>query len=459
MHPPTRAELLAILEAGQLEERLDFARRMGNHRAHASLLRKAWLRTIGGDLPNADSDGRRPPLVPPPAWRGIPTTGALKTFALLIEFQDERHCNSAQAIGQALYGPPQPENPYDSWAAYYDRSSYHQLDLYDGVTLGWYQTAYPRRAVAPSDAGREALIKEALSYFHAQGHDFSQYDNDDDGVVDFFQVLWSGADTGWGTFWWPYEAEFKDESFSLDGVGFWHYAWMWDSRPQGAPFDPPTAIHETGHALGLPDYYDGDLAKGPRGGIGGLDPMDSTRFDHNCFSKWLLDWLTPTTIRRGAATISLGASGSSADCVLIWPGVNPKIMFREFFMVQNRQRVGNDAELPGEGLVIWHVDARLKNGDFACDNSTTEHKLLRLMEADGLEQIETGKEADGGDFYQSKMSFGAGTIPSSSSYTGRRSGVEIKDICRLGNAISASFAITKVGRATPPVEASADLEQ
>ena len=59
-------------------------------------------------------------------------------------------------------------------------------------------------------------------------------------------------------------------------------------------------------------------------------------------------------------------------------------------MVQNRTRPGNDADLPADGLLIWHVDARLtrSGSDFLYDNSYTAHKLLRLMEADGLEEIE-----------------------------------------------------------------------
>ncbi len=60
--------------------------------------------------------------------------------------------------------------------------------------------------------------------------------------------------------------------------------------------------------------------------------------------------------------------------------------FGEFFMIQNRYRTGNDTPYPSNGLLIWHVDARLdpSGTNFLYNNSYTEHKLLRLMEADGL---------------------------------------------------------------------------
>ncbi|HEY9505049.1 MAG TPA: M6 family metalloprotease domain-containing protein [Gemmatimonadales bacterium] len=439
MHPATPAELKSLAEAGELDARIAFAERIGNHRGHAVLLKSAWERTFGPRLgleavPEAD--------VPPPAWRGMPTTGVRKTFALLIEFQDDPHRNSPESIGRALFGRPGAGGTFESLAAYYERSSYRGLDLYGGATIGWYHAAYRRADVDQSPEGRVRLIEEALTHFHSLGHDFSQYDTNGDGIVDYFMVLWAGEDTKYGSFWWAYEFNFEDEGFALDGVGFGPYAWMWESRPVGSPFDVVTAIHETGHALGVPDLYDGDPERGPPGGVGGLDMMDHLlQYDHNCFSKWLLGWVTPMTVTQGEQRIALRPSSSSPDCVLIWPRVRPDAMFAEFFMVEHRARDGNDAELPGDGLVIWHIDARIRKGDFACDNSRSKHKLVRLMEADGREQIEKGQLADAGDFYQAGMSFGATTFPSSKGYRRARSGVTVRDITREPGWITATFAI------------------
>lgn len=465
MHPVSNDELLALADAGQLEKRIAFARRIGNHRADARLMEEAMERLFRAQLEEQGRSrnnrhpapgnnpqpapgnnpqpgpGNNPQPAPPPVWRGMPTTGARKTFALLIEFQDFRHHNTAKAIEQTLYGGQGPGAPYDSVAAYYDRASYHKLDLSGGTTLGWYLTPYARAAVKRSDAGRDRLVKEALQHFHAQGFDFSKYDTDHDGVVDFFYVLWAGKDEGWGDFWWPYQTVFDDWNFTLNGVRFWKYAWMWESRPAGDPFDAATAIHETGHALGLPDYYDYKPGQGPPGGIGGLDMMDNTKYDHNCFSKFMLDWLTPTIVTGGSRVVRLRPSGSSGDCVLMARGAGRPALFSEFFMVQNRERVSNDVGLPGEGLLVWHVDARLTRGNFAYNNSFTRHKLLRLMEADGLEEIQAGRPGDAGDFYQPGMLFGANTAPSSVGYGRRRSGIEVKDIQRQANGLSATFAV------------------
>jgi hypothetical protein len=282
------------------------------------------------------------------------------------------------------------------------------------------------------------LIKEALSYYDGQGHDFSQYDNDGDGSIDYLCVFWTGPRGEWSSFWWGYYTWFSDAAYRLDGKRLTSYSWQWElpNYPNGT-FSPSTIIHETGHALGVPDYYDYDDAIGPRGGVGNLDIMDSTG-DHNCFSKFMLDWIAPTVVSGG--TVTLRGSGLYPDALLFMPGAVPGQIYNEFFMVQNRLRSGNDTSLftGSDGLLVWHVDARLDTWayDFLYDNSYTDHKLLRLMEADGLEEIETfNASADAGDYYQPGMTFGPNTVPDSKRYGGQGTAMGIRDIANVTGGI------------------------
>ena len=87
-------------------------------------------------------------------------------------------------------------------------------------------------------------------------------------------MIWTGPDNGWANFWWGYQTHFTDFSYIVDGVRLSKYSWQWESNPPEGSFSPRTAIHETGHALGLPDYYDYDDTVGPDGGVGGLDMME-----------------------------------------------------------------------------------------------------------------------------------------------------------------------------------------
>jgi hypothetical protein len=107
-------------------------------------------------------------------------------------------------------------------------------------------------------------------------------------------------------------------------------------------------------------------------------------------------------------------------------------------MIQNRVRSQNDSTYPADGLLIWHVDSRLDatkgNSDYLYDNSFTEHKLLKLMEADGLNSIELSKaKAHAGDYYQSGRVFGPTSNPASVAYDGLQSWLEVQNISAPGS--------------------------
>lgn len=444
---------------GTLAARVARAKALGNHkvpqrareRLNAKLARLSAARTsVSGRTASASL------LAPPSAWQGLPTTGTVKVLALLISFSDYAGTTPVATFESRLFGSGSASAPYDSLKNFYQRSSYDQLTI-TGDVLGWYQTSYARSTVAETDAGRQDVIKEALSYYEAQGHDFTQYDNDGDGAIDYFCVFWAGPHEDWADFWWGYYTWFSDSTFRLDGKRLTNYSWQWElyGYPSGS-FSPATIIHETGHALGAPDLYDYDDTVGPRGGVGSLDIMDGDG-DHNCFTKFMFDWITPTVVSSGSQTVTLRASGLYPDAALFMPGATGGI-FGEYFMVQNRDRAGNDTGLftGSDGLVVWHIDSRLNswNTDFLYDNSYTAHKLVRLMEADGLEEIETyAAYADAGDYYKAGTTFGPLTVPNSSRYDGAATSMVVSAITGTTTPMSATISAND----SPPTAAITNL--
>ncbi|MEN6560219.1 MAG: M6 family metalloprotease domain-containing protein [Acidobacteriota bacterium] len=459
LEPPTKEQIARYKLDGTLPARIARAKALGNNkipqqvreRLNAKLARLAGGRGAAAAVPAAGSV-----LAPPPAWRGMPTTGTVKILALLISFSDYAGTTPVATFESRLFGSGSGSAPFDSLKNFYQRSSYDQLTI-TGDVLGWYQTTYARSTVAETDAGRQNLIEEALNYYEAQGHDFSQYDNDGDGTIDYFCVFWAGPHEDWAEFWWGYYTWFGDSAYRLDGKRLTNYSWQWElyDYPSGS-FSPSTIVHETGHALGAPDLYDYDDAVGPRGGVGGLDIMDGTG-DHNCFTKFMFDWLTPTVVSSGSQTVTLRASGLYPDAALFMPGATGGI-YGEYFMVQNRDRAGNDTNLftGSDGLVIWHIDSRLNsyNTDFLYDNSYAAHKLVRLMEADGLEEIETwASSADAGDYYKAGMTFGPLTAPNSSRYDGAATSMVVSGITGTTTPMSAIIS----GSDAPPTASITNL--
>jgi M6 family metalloprotease-like protein len=436
LQPPAPGEMERYRADGTYAARVRDAQVFGNHLVKPCLAQRtaAKLRAL---------TGQPALLAPPPAWQGMPTTGTNKVLILCIAFRDITNSVSYGTVTNMVFGAGSAGNyPRESLQRYYTRASYGNL-LLDGSVLGWYVCTNNRSFYKPDGAAYDnyanyLIIKEALDYYDAQGHDFSQYDNDGDGNVDYFAVFWTGPIGAWATFWWGYQWSLYSANLTKDGVRFYDFSWQWEAS------SPYVLIHETGHALGVPDYYDYDSSVGPRGGVGGLDMMDGNKGDHNAFSKFMLEWLTPTIVTTNLTAFPQRASSLYRDAVLIAPTVtNTGQMFSEYFMAQNRYRTLNDTNMPGSGFLIWHVDARLSGGGFVYNNSYTDHKLLRLMEADGLEQIEQGTAGNAGDYYTQGKTFGPATTPNSSRYDGSRTYATVSAFSANAMNMTANVGFTR----------------
>lgn len=447
MEAPRPGDIELYKADGSYEARRAMVEEIGNHRVHPGLA----ARTIRKLDVLSGKANERAPL---PAWEGMPTTGTNDMLVILVEFPDYPSSNTSLAMNDHIFGDGDSDNyPRESLTQYYLRSSYGQLHI-QGDILGWYMMPSNRATYEPydedgsgsieSDEKNAAIRRIVLEVIDAYdvGHDYSKYDNNGDNVIDYFAIIWTGPDNGWGNFWWGYQWGLYDD-IERDGVKFDDFSWQWEASPHSGDFLPYVLIHETGHALGLPDYYDYDASQGPDGGVGGLDMMAGNKGDHNSFSKFMLDWMTPMLVNTGLHTKTLRALSQYPDSVAVMPTYDGSTPYTEYFMVENRYQTGNDTNMPSDGLLIWHVDAT-KNGsgnNFLYDNSYTSHKLLRLMEADGLEEIETGNgRGDAGDYYNQGEEFTPATFPDSSAYDGSMTYVIVTNISPDSTNMTASIA-------------------
>ncbi len=396
----------------------------------------------------------------------LPSIGTSKVFCLIIEFPDYPRWFEKSEFESKLFGDGDTFYYYRGLKYYYNKASYQQLTI-DGAVYGWYTAQHNRSYYHPNnnttypeeDLRREQLIFEAIEAADEAGADFSQYDNDGDGVVDYFLVIWTGPHGAWASFWWGYQTEiYVLADKTIDGVRFQTYSWQWEryygfseSPPADARWNPLVTIHETGHALGLPDYYDYDGNQGPDGGVGGMDMMDANRGDHNSFSKYILGWLTPTVAFTNLDDEPIIKSTQEGDAVIFMPDFDPVSPWSEYFMAQTRKREGIDnvSPYPTDGrLALWHIDAQVEENAqmpfyyaFKYDNSYTEHKLLRLMEADGLEEIEAGGAADVDDYYDSDEELTPSSNPNSNKYDGSNPGIYCTDTSAPGDTMTADFIL------------------
>ncbi len=389
---------------------------------------------------------------------GLRSLGDNRLLVIIVDFADSPHGSNQtrEEIIAGFNGPGTPGSfsPHDSVKGFYERSSYGKLNLTADV-YGWYRAAHERQYYEQIYGhGRQELVKECMNAFDGEV-DYSQYDNDNDGDIDNVYIIWTGSD--FNEFWWGYYmgliSSEEWDGLPLDSIIWEPYSW----GGYDCAFCPLTTNHETGHLLGLPDYYDYDGSVGPCGGVGGFDLMAGV-IDHNCFSKYLLDWIDPVVITEGEHIIHLDPSSESPDAVILMPG-GSNGPYTEFFMVQTRNPGnGNDnsytwwyalnkqATWSSPGLAIWHVDASLNLwGDWMYDNSYSAHKMLRLMEADGLEELEQSCQSsnnwDPADLYYPGQTFGPDTAPNSVKYDGSATGIQIDQITQDGSGMTMRIQI------------------
>jgi M6 family metalloprotease-like protein len=204
---------------------------------------------------------------------------------------------------------------------------------------------------------------------------------------------------------------------------------------------PNIAIHEMGHALGLPDLYDRD---GSSAGVGVWDVMGlgvyATADVPTQFGAWTrrqLGWVTVEALRQGAANVVLEPTLLSGRVVRIdVPGT------QEYYLVENRQPVLADAGLPGGGIVVWRVDdevllARLPTYAVADDD---DHPGLAVLQADGLLDLRhRNNSGDAGDPFPGSggvTSLSDGTPVNLKGYGGDRSHTAFTGIVQTGADMS-----------------------
>jgi immune inhibitor A len=154
--------------------------------------------------------------------------------------------------------------------------------------------------------------------------------------------------------------------------------------------------HEFGHMLGLPELYApggathegigkwGLMGQGTWVGRGNAPPH------LEAWSKLRLGWVDALVVDRTTVGVQVPAVTEQPLVVKI-PAVPDKPS--EYYLVENRRREGFDASLPGEGLLVWHVDESVSG--FRSAQSRPEHKLLHLVEADGRGDLDRGTRAGG----------------------------------------------------------------
>ena len=192
--------------------------------------------------------------------------------------------------------------------------------------------------------------------------------------------------------------------------------------------------HEFGHELGLPDYYDTD---GSSEGVGNWAVMAAGSWGNNgetpvyfsAYSRYWLGWDEPITIEDDITNLVIEPVSEGGNIYKL-PIPGNLSESGEYFLLENRQKTKYDSYLPGEGLLIWHIDEEIMFSKWSSNtvNNDEEHKGMDLEEADGNDDLDSGtNRGDNGDPYRTG-NFSKDTYPNSLAYNDNESGWKIENI-------------------------------
>lgn len=343
-----------------------------------------------------------------------PTLGQQKALAILVEFDDLTFSSI--------------DNPYKYYNGMLNSEGFTWSNGAEGSVRDFYLASSDGRfdpefvVVGPVKLQRPCeyygqddeyldikcydMVMEAASAVDATV-DYSEFDTDGDGYVDniyFFYAGYGQADSGKSETIWPHSGTLEEawgRELILDGVHINRYACSNEIRGGSYPVQPVgigTFVHEFGHVLGIADHYD-TLYQSGRTGVSQWDTMGGASYFNNqntpplfnAFERAELGWLDYTDIaadEAGWLPLSPLATDNMAYRITV-PGTEG----HEYFILENRIRQGWDRFLPGEGMLVWHVDMNEERWRNNTINTDAEHQYFDLVEAD-MKEDDTSGAAD-----------------------------------------------------------------
>lgn len=287
--------------------------------------------------------------------RSMPTHGEGKIVVFLIDFPDMRNNNPVATVEyyDSLYfkGGVASIWQTESVANFFYEQSYGKLNL-SGKVFDWY-TAKHERSYYTFDKKAE-LVMEVAEHFRAQGVDFSQFDGNNDGIIDAITYHFAGESTSYrDSDWYPGLYFTSSEPYGTIGSTKFTSFIQINECATSAPTKNIYAVcHELVHALGMYDLYsEVDSTVTPV-----HDIMCGVVEEINPYTKLLLGWIDNVKIiTSNTNDIRLNASSinKAGDIAIVTNKFNG--FFDEFYLVACRDGYP----------VVWHIDARLNGAKTA----------------------------------------------------------------------------------------------
>jgi M6 family metalloprotease-like protein len=359
--------------------------------------------------------------------------GIVRGLTVLVNFQDIQTSVTAEEVSDFLNGDNYTTNGnYCSVREYYRLMSSGKLD-FQNIVVGPITLSQKRGYYINT-----LLAKEALNQVVDLGIDLAQFDSKNEGILDAVSFLYAG-EVVYKDYLWPHNfyldwrhAGYRTNLYQISALG-----------RKSSDLTIGTFCHESGHMLcRFPDLYDyggrdGDFEQSAGIGVhclmgaGNHNDRGRTPSPICAYLRFLADWCPEIVLLNKPAVVE--AHHGAYDTVFryrLWRK-------NEYFLVENRSRLGLDSACPADGLAVYHCDILGSNEHQT--GLAARHYQCAVLQADGRYDLETNaNRGDAGDFFTmtAGTALDANTQPSSRRWNGKPSGLRISDISAPGEIIT-----------------------
>ncbi|MFA5421738.1 MAG: Ig-like domain-containing protein [Bacilli bacterium] len=301
----------------------------------------------------------------------MPTTGTVNLLVIPVQLAGTTMTEATRSRIQKAYFGTEAETGWHSVSSFYNEESNGRLTI-TGAVAPIYPTSYETTI---TEAQTTSLVTTATNWYKTNYSVNSgrEFDADSDGYIDGVVLIYSapnnyeGNDNLWAYCYWT--AVNENVSSPVANTYFWaSYDFMDESA--NCEIDAHTYIHETGHLMGLDDYYNYDSAS-TDGAAGGFNMQDFNVGEHDPYSRVALGWIDPI-VPTGNTTLTI----APGQAIILSPNdLSSNSPFDEYLILDVYSPMGlNEFDATYEyggsgsmypkgpsttGIRVWHVDARL----------------------------------------------------------------------------------------------------
>ena len=368
------------------------------------------------------------------------TVGKIEALVVLIEFADRSAYFSRNEVdsffNQVGYNKYHDNGSiHDYWAAV----SQNRINVHTNVSAAYYKAPKSFDYYDTDGGGHtHELIDSALNWLDKQGFDFSKLTVDANKNIkglSFQFVGNSGAKGLWG------HSSYHGRTF--DGVNTASYQ---ISELGTTEMHLGGICHEQGHMLfGWPDTYDIDASNGGSSGCGKFDLMAGGNSDNtgapsgnpmppNPYFRYLAGWNDMIPMNKFPNDTVLKIIANSGNTYVYR---NPD-RAGEMYIIEARKKPYRNVDMPGDGLLVWHIDSVISNNANQ-QHTEQQHYKVSVVQADSRYELESG--TNNGDALDYFKLGGITTLSVARTYwwNGASSGLQIRNIRNASDTMAVSY--------------------